>query len=198
MIRAPQLCGCVLLAIICTGMTSCLPKPKVTMTHMIEPQVLAPPTADQGAPLAKNPNAVAVRLLNTQSRGEIGRAMLHQESNGELVGDRVWFWSSRPEQFLDTAIQIEAAHNPDVRVVDSAHIPTLAPMLLVWDLESNGTQLVGVVQFQLTGTDGAVTTRVVRLSEQVSGELPANLADASGHLFHRLASEGLSIVTSRR
>ena len=130
--------------------------------------------------------------------GEIGRAMLHQESNGELVGDRVWFWSSRPEQFLNTAIQLEAERNPDVRFVDSARIPTLAPMLLVWDIESNGTQLVGVVQFQLTGTDGAVTTKVVRGSEQISGDLPANLAEASGRLLHRLASEGLSSLTTKR
>jgi len=198
MIRSTQLRGCALLVIICAGMTACLPKPKGTPAHMIVPQVLAPPTAGSDAPLAKSPNAVAVRLLNTQSRGEIGRAMLRQESSGELIADRIWFWSSRPEQFLDTAIQLEAARNPDVRVVDSARVPTLAPMLLVWDIESNGTQLVGVVQFQLTGTDGAVTTKVVRGSEQISGDLPANLADASGRLFHRLASDGLIVVSAGR
>jgi hypothetical protein len=71
-------------------------------------------------------------------------------------------------------------------------------MLLVWDLESGGTQLVGVVEFQLTGTDGAVSTKVVRASEQVSAELPGNLAASAGRLLHRLAAEGLTTAASKR
>ena len=124
--------------------------------------------------------------------------MLHQHPDGELTEDPVWRWASRPEQYLDTAIRLEAARSPDLRLVDSGRAPALAATLLVWDLESTGgTQLVGAVEFQITSPEGMVKRKVVRSSEQVSAELPGNLAAAAGRLFRRLASEGLTLATSK-
>jgi len=69
----------------------------------------------------------------------------------------------------------------------------------VWDLESKGgTRLVGAVEFEITGTDRALRTRLVRASEPVSAELPGDLAVAAGRLLRRLASEGLTFVLSVR
>jgi hypothetical protein len=51
------------------------------------------------------------------------------------------------------------------------------------------------VEFQVIGTDREVHTKVVRTSEPVSAELPGDLAAAAGRLLHRLASEGLALVT---
>jgi hypothetical protein len=161
---------------------------------MIEPQLLEP--AKQ---VVKAPNATPVRLLDTEARGHIGRYVLHQQPNGELTEDPVWRWSSAPDRYLDTALQLEVASNPDMRLVDSGSAPTLAATLLVWNLESaGGTQLVGAVEFQVTGTNRVVHTQVVRASEPVSGELPGNLAAAAGRLLRHLASEGLMRVASER
>ena len=75
----------------------------------------------------------------------------------------------------------------------------LAATLLAWDLESAGeTRLVGVVEFQVTGTDRVVHTQVVRSSEPVSAELPGNLATAAGRLLRHLAADGLAFVVSER
>ena len=130
--------------------------------------------------------------------GHIGRRVLRQQSDGELTEDPVWLWSSAPDRYLDTALHLEAASNPDVRLVDSAGATSFAATLLVWDIESSGdTQLVGVVEFQITGTDRAVHTHLVRASEPVSSDLPGNLAVAAGRLLRRLASEGLTFVRSQ-
>jgi hypothetical protein len=75
----------------------------------------------------------------------------------------------------------------------------LALTLLVWNLESaGGTRLVGAVEFQITGTDRAVHTQVTRVSEPVSAELPGDLAAVAGRLLRRLASEGLTRVSSEQ
>jgi len=96
-------------------------------------------------------------------------------------------------------LRIEAASSPDIRLVDAGHSTALAATLLVWDLEyAGGTQLVGAVEFQITGTDRAVHTQVVRASEPVSADLPGDLAASAGRLLRRLASEGLKTIAHER
>jgi len=162
---------------------------------MIEPQVLEPSLHEPAKPVTKSTNAISVRLLDTQARGHIGRHLLHRQPNGELTEDPIWRWSSSPHVYLDTALRLEVASNPDLRLVDADRAPTLAATLLVWDLESDGEQrLVGAVEFQIMGTDRALRSHLVEASEPLSGELPANVAVASGRLLRHLAFEGLAFV----
>ena len=166
---------------------------------MLEPQLLEPQLPQPATQVTKAPNATPVRLLDTQARGHIGRRVLHQQPNGELTEDAVWRWSSAPDRYLDTALRFELASSSDLRLVDTARARALAATLLIWDLDSAGeTRLVGAVEFQVTGTDREVHTKVVRTSEPVSAELPGDLAAAAGRLLRRLASEGLALVTSER
>ena len=195
MIRVTRAGFGLLLTIACLGGVACrLRRPATISARMIEPQLLEP--AKQGT---SAPNAAPIRLLDTQARAHIGRRVLHQQPNGELMEDPVWRWSSAPDRYLDTALRLELASNPEVRLVDAGSAPALAATLLVWDLESAGeTRLVGAAEFQLTGTDRAVHTRVVRASEPVSAELPGNLAAAAGSLLRRLASEGVTRTVRER
>jgi hypothetical protein len=164
---------------------------------MIEPQLLEPQLAEPAKSVPTAPNAIAVRLLDTQARGHIGRRLLHQQPDGELTEDPVWRWSSAPDRYLDTALRLEVASNPDIRVVDFGRAPVLAATLLEWDLESaGGTRLVGAVEFQITAIDRVVHTQVTRASEPVSAELPGDLAAVAGRLLRRLASEGLKSLSS--
>jgi hypothetical protein len=69
----------------------------------------------------------------------------------------------------------------------------------VWNLESaGGTRLVGAVEFQITGIDRVVHTQVARASEPISAELPGDLPAVAGRLLRRLASEGLTRISSGR
>jgi hypothetical protein len=124
----------------------------------------------------------------------IGRRLMHQQPDGELTEDPVWRWSSAPDRYLDTALHFEVAASRDMRLVDGGSAPALGATLLVWDLESGGTRLVGAAEFQITGKDRVVDTKVVRSSEPVSPELPGDLAAAAGRLQRNLASEGLGAV----
>jgi hypothetical protein len=166
---------------------------------MIEPQLLAP----QG-PAAQGTNGpgsrAPIRMLDTQARGHIGRRVLRQQPDGELAEDPVWRWSSAPDRYLDTALRLELTRSPILQLVDMASAPTLATTLLVWHLETSegGTRLVGAIEFQLTGTDHVVRTRVVQASEAVSANLPGDLAVVAGRLLRRLALEGLTSVASER
>jgi len=200
MIRAARPGFCLLLAIACLGAAACrLRRPETTPVRMVEPQLLEPQIPDPVRQVPKAPNAASVRLLDTQARGHIGRRVLHKQPDGELTEDSVWRWSSAPDRYLDTALRIEAASSPDIRLVDAGHSTALAATLLVWDLESaGGTQLVGAVEFQITGTDRAVHTQVVRASEPVSADLPGDLAASAGRLLRRLASEGLKTIAHER
>jgi hypothetical protein len=199
MIRPSRSRTYLLITIICLGGVGCLRRPPTTPARMIEPQVLAPQASTPPTDVTKAANATAVRLLDTQARGHIGRPVLRRQPNGELTEDAVWRWSSAPDRYLDTALRLEATLSPNVRLVDASDAPTLAATLIVWDLESgSGTQLVGAVEFRVTETDGAVHTHVARSSEPVSAELPGDLAAASGRLLRRLASEGLGYVASER
>jgi hypothetical protein len=200
MIPVPRSGAYLLVTVVFLGGIGCeLRRPNTTPTRMIEPQLLEPQLPEPATQVIKAPNAVPVRLLDTQARGHIGHHVLHQQPNGELTEDAVWRWSSAPDRYLDTALRLEVASSSVVRLVDTDHAPALAATLLVWDLESAGeTRLVGAVEFQVTGTDRVVHTQVVRTSEPVAAELPGDLAAAAGRLLHRLASEGLACVASER
>jgi hypothetical protein len=174
------------------GVACELKRPDTISTRMIEPQLLEPQLPKAPAPEASVANARPIRLLDTQARGHIGRRLLHQEPSGELTEDPVWRWSSAPDRYLDTAIRLELASHPGLRLVDAVTAPALATTLLVWDIESaGGPHLVGAVEFQFTGLDRVVHSNVVRASEPVSAELPGDLAAAAGRLLRRLAAEGL-------
>ena len=200
MIRVPRPGTCLLVTMVCLGASGCqLRRPNTTPSRMIEPQLLDPRLPDPPTQVTKAPNATSVRLLDTQAREHIGRHVLHQQPNGELTEDAVWRWSAAPDRYLDSALRLEAASSPNVRLVDSSSATALAATLLVWNLDSTGkTELVGAVEFQVTRTDRVVHTQVVRSSENVSAELPGDLALAAGRLLRRLASEGLASVVSER
>lgn len=188
-----------LFTIICLCEAACLRRPATTPSHMLEPQLLEPQLPQPATQVTKAPNATPVRLLDTQARGHIGRRVLHQQPNGQLTEDAVWRWSSAPDRYLDTALRFELASSPNLRLVDTGRSPALAATLLIWGLDSAGeTRLVGAVEFQVTGTDREVHTKVVRTSEPVSAELPGDLAAAAGRLLRHLASEGLVFVNSVR
>jgi len=200
MIRVRRSWSCLVVTIACLGGVGCqLRRPATTPTRMIEPQLLEPQLAEPAKLVAKAASAIPVRLLDTQARGHIGRRVLYQQSDGELTEDSVWRWSSAPDRYLDTALRLEVASNPGIRLVDDGRAPALAATLLVWNLESaGGTRLVGAVEFQITGTDRVVRTLVARASEPVSAELPGDMAAVAGRLLRRLASEGLTRVSSGR
>jgi hypothetical protein len=200
MMRARRSACCLLATIACLGAIACqLKRPDTVPGRMIEPQLFDPQSPDPAGQRTKVPDAAPVRLLDTQARGHIGRRVLHQQPDGELIEDPVWRWSSAPDRYLDTALRLQLASSPDMRLVDSASAPALAATLLVWNLESAGeAQLAGAVEFQLTAADRMVNTVVVRASEPVSTELPGNLAAAAGRLLRRLASEGLTRVLGGR
>ena len=200
MIRVLRAWSCLLGTIACLGGVGCqLRRPATIPARMVEPQLLAPQPVESAKLVPMAPNAILLRLLDSQARGHIGRRLLHQQPNGELTEDPVWRWSSTPDRYLDTALRLEVASNPDIRVVDVGLAPVLAATLLVWDLEaSDGTRLVGAVEFQITGIDRVVHTRVARASEPVSAELPGDLAAAAGRLLRRLASDGLTSISTGR
>jgi hypothetical protein len=176
-----------------------LHRPTTVPSRVLEPQLLEPQLAEQPGTVAKSPNAISIRLLSTESRGNIGRRVLHRQPDGELIEDPVWRWSTTPDRFLDAALRLEVASSPKLRLIDADDVPALAANLLAWNLESSGgTRLVGAVEFQITGTDRLVRTQIVRGSESVSGELPGDLAAAAGRLMRHLASEGLSLTLVER
>lgn len=199
MIHVPRPSTCLLVTMVCLGASACqLRRPNTTPSRMIEPQLLEPQLLDPQTQVIKSTNAISVRLLDTQAREQIGRHLLHQQPNGELTEDAVWRWSAAPDRYLDSALRLEVASIPNVRLVDSSSATALAATLLAWNLDSTGgkTQLVGAVEFQVTRTDRVVRTQVVRSSEAVAPELPGDLAPAAGHLLRRLAAEGLAFAVS--
>jgi ABC-type transport auxiliary lipoprotein component len=186
----------IILTLVCLAEFGCqLRRPNTPPIRMIEPQLLEPLLPDPARPVTKSTEARSVRLLDTQARGHIGRRLLHRQPNGELTEDSVWRWSSTPDTYLDTALRLEVASNPDLRLVDTDRAPVLAGTLLVWDLESDGGQrLVGAVEFRIMETDRTLRSHLVRASEPVSAELPGDLAVAAGRLLRHLASEGVAVV----
>ena len=112
--------------------------PTTTPGRMIEPQLVEPA---REAPVAATP--MLVRLLETQARAHIGRRLLHQQPDGELTEDPVWHWSSAPDRYLDTALRLELAASPNVRLVDVASAPVMVATLLEWQVESGSETQAG-------------------------------------------------------
>jgi hypothetical protein len=186
----------------CAGGSGCqLKRPDVITARMIEPRLIEPDdpaTASSPSPNQANQaaGATSVRLLETQSRAHIGRRLLHQEANGEIVEDLAWRWSSAPSRYLDSALRLAFSLNPGVRLVDSGNVMAMAVTLIAWHLEAtNGVRLVGAVEVVTTTTDRSVHAHVIRGSEPVSSELPGDLATASGRLLQTLASQSLARTT---
>ena len=100
---------------------------------MLEPQLLEPQRPTEQTSAA---NAAPIRLLDTQARGHIGRRLLYRQPTGELIEDPTWRWSSSPDRYLDTALRLELASSPGLRLVDAPSAPALAANLVVWHLES--------------------------------------------------------------
>ncbi len=197
MMRLTRTCLCLLVGL--TAVACQLKRPDTIPSRMIEPQLLEPQLPESAQRETSAANAAPIRLLDTQARGHIGRRLLHQQPSGELTEDSTWLWSSAPDRYLDTALRLELASSPGLRLVDAASAPTLAATLLVWHLESaGGTRLVGAVEFQLTGADRVVHSHVVQASEPVSAELPGDLAAAAGRLLRRLALDGLTRMARDR
>ena len=61
-----------------------------------------------------------------------------------------------------------------------------------------GLDWSGLWSLRSPGLTGVVHTQVARVSEPVSAELPGDLAAIAGRLLRRLASEGLTRVSSER
>ncbi len=182
------------------GLGCQLKRPDVMAVRMIEPLLIeaasqpTPPSSSN----ADHPAAevLAVRLVETQARDHIGRRLLHQEANGELVEDIAWRWSSAPARYLDSALRISFESTPGVRLVDSGNVTAMAVTLTAWHLESTDrVRLIGAVELVVTGSDRAVHDHVIHASEPVSAELPGDLAAAAGRLLQRLAAASLLRVT---
>jgi hypothetical protein len=183
----------------CASGAGCrLKRPEVIPARMIEPQLVDLPLAS-ARPGPTAANAIPVRLLETQARAHIGRSLLRQQADGELVEDAVWRWSSAPTRYLDSALRVAFASSPDVRLVDSGNATAIAVTLIAWHLESaSSVHLVGAVELVMTSTDRTVRAQVIRGSEPTSSELPGNLAAAAGHLLQKLATDSLTQATRVR
>ncbi len=167
-----------------------LDPPDIVPIRMIEPRLV-----ESGGVAAATPNATSVRLLDTQSRGHIGRRVLHQQPGGEVTEDPVWLWASTPDRYLDSAVRDAIASSPDTRLVDAGSAQSLAVTLVIWQIEAAPSpRLVGAIEVQVTTTDRAVHSEVIRAEEPISADLPGDLAAASGRLLGRLASDCLSRV----
>jgi hypothetical protein len=183
----------VLLAAVGAGGSACrLRRPDVIAARMIEPQLIEP-ASQPSTPATRLANggaeAVPIRLLETQARSHIGRRLLHQAADGELVEDAVWRWSSAPPRYLDSALHLAFASSPDVLLVDSGDAEAMSVTLITWHLETaSSVQLVGAVEVVVTTADRMVQSHLIRRSEPVSSELPGNLAAAAGRLLQTLAS----------
>jgi len=161
-----------------------LRRPDTVASRMIEPQLSGEP-----APQDSGTAACQVRLLETQARAHIGRRLLHQRPDGELIEDAVWRWSTAPDRYLDTALRLEFSGHGAVRLVDSPNATVLAVTLLAWQLEGDAaTRLLGAIEVRITAADHVIRTEVVRDTEPVSGALPGDLSVAAGRLLRRLSS----------
>ena len=167
-----------------------LERPETEPARMVEPRLVAPAGA-----VADAPNATTVRLLETQGRSHIGRRLLHQRPDGEVTEDPVWLWTSTPDRYLDSALRLAIASNPDIRLVDVRGGRSLAVTLVTWQLESSPSpRLVGAVEVEVTTPDRAVYSEIVTAEEAISADLPGDLSVAAGRLLGRLASDCLTRV----
>lgn len=185
-----------IVVLVCVWVAACqLKRPDTTPARMLEPQLLEPQLRAVPATDGNAADAVPVRLLDTQARGHIGRRLLYQQTSGELTEDPIWRWSLSPDRYLDTAIRLEVASSPRLRLVDIAGAPSIAATLVVWYLEpAPASRLIGAVQFEFTRKDGVVKSYVAQDSEPISSTLPGDLAVVAGRLMRRLAGDGLMRV----
>ena len=192
MIRRSRYGMLVVLAAACLG-GGCrvrIERPDTVPVRMIEPRLVEP-----DGMAADAPNAKSIRLLETQSRGHIGRRVLHQQPGGEVTEDPVWLWASTPDRYLDSAVRYAIASRPDIRLVDAGGAPTLAITLTEWQIEATPSpRLIGAVEVQVTSSDRAVHSEIIRAEEPISADLPGDLATAAGRLLGRLATDCLSRV----
>ena len=192
MSRRSRYARLVVLAVACLG-GACrvrIERPDTVPIRMIEPQLVQP-----GGVVAAAPNATSIRLLETQGRGHIGRRVLHQQPGGEVTEDPVWLWASTPDRYLDSAVRYAIASNPDIRLVDLGSARSLAVTLVVWQIDAAPSpRLVGAVEIQVTTTERAVHSEIVRAEEPIAADLPGDLAAAGGRLLGRLATDCLSRV----
>jgi hypothetical protein len=185
--------GLVLLLAAVTLVAACrvrLERPETEPTRMVEPRLVAPV-----GEVADAPNASTVRLLETQGRSHIGRRLLHQRPDGEVTEDPVWLWTATPDRYLDSALRLAIASNPDIRLVDVRGGRSLAVTLVTWQLESSPIlRLVGAVEVEVTTPDRAVYSEIVVAEETISAGLPGDLSVAAGRVLMRLASDCLTRV----
>ena len=182
----------VVLAVACGG--GCrlqLQRPDTVPVRMVEPRLVEPAEA-----VADAPNAISVRLLETQGRGHIGRRVLHLQPDGEVTEDPVWLWTTTPDRYVDSAVRWAIASSPDIRLVDLRNAPSLAVTLVAWQIETAPTpRLVGALEVQVTTIDRAVHSEMIRAEEPIAVDLPGDLAAAAGRVLHRLAGDALAGVT---
>jgi hypothetical protein len=193
--RCRLACGFLIFLSGVVGAACQLPRPRTTGARTLEPLLVAPSPGS-----ASNPEAIPVRLLQTQARGHIARRLLHELPDGELAEDPVWRWATSPYIYLDTAMRMALSSNPSVRLVDTADATGLTVTLLAWQLADAGTQpaLVGSLEVVVVGRDRTVRTQVLKDSESVSAELPGNLAAAAGRLMQRLAASSVALAAAPR
>jgi len=197
MTRLVRIGMCLLLVAACMEGAACrLRRPETIPQRTIEPQLVEPESSATPQPGATPQAAVAaVRLVQTQARGHIGRRVLHQGPDGELFEDPVWRWATAPHLYLDSALRMELSSNPRVRFVDSAGAAAMSVTLLSWQLESEKEpRLVGAVELVITWPDRAVYSVVLRESEPVGADLPGNVAAAAGRLMQHLAAASVARV----
>jgi hypothetical protein len=185
--------GLVLLLAAASLVAACrvrLERPETEPARMVEPRLIEPAGA-----VADAPNATSVRLLETQGRSHIGRRLLHQRPDGEVAEDPVWLWTATPDRYLDSALRLAIASNPDIRLVDVRGGPSLAVTLVTWQLESSPSpRLVAAIEVEVTTPDRAVYSEIVAAEEAISADLPGDLSVAAGRLLGRLASDCLMRV----
>ena len=102
-----------LTALTCVVGSACqLRRPDVIPVRMLEPQFPEVPPGSAPAGQPRSSAAIPLRLLDTQARSHIGRALLHQRAGGELIEDPTWRWSSTPDRYLDSALRLALASTP--------------------------------------------------------------------------------------
>jgi len=181
----------VVLAAACGGACRVqLQRPETVAARMVEPRLVEPAEVVVDAP-----NAISVRLLETQGRGHIGRRVLHLQPDGEVTEDPVWLWTTTPDRYVDSALRYAIESSPDIRLVDIRGAPSLGVTLVAWEIETAPSpRMVGALEVEVTTSDRAVHSEMIRAEEPIAADLPGDLAAAAGRLLHRLASDALACV----
>ena len=71
--------------------------------------------------------------------------------DGEVTEDPVWLLDVHARRYLDSALRLAIASNPDIRLVDVRGGRSLAVTLVTWQLEAAPSpRLVGAVEVEVT------------------------------------------------